>query len=628
MATDPRWAGEPFRRLVTSVVPGVPTPVAAKLLNRSRPFVERDPGGLGWLAATADRYRVFDPVPVLAEATTRPTATADDWLRLALTRGPEDLKAARGKLPPAPYLAAVAVFLETPGAGGFEPELSSPTERRLFAQARLAVKLSRGEPDEATQVLEEYLAGKDLSPTDLAWGRRNLGMLYAVGGSPEDRRRAMQLIKDAAVDGGSTVEELRATAGVLTTLARYLEGADRIAVLTRAAVALDTAHKQGKSPKDLFNLSQLYRSAGNRTDSRKCLQALLNSDPKNLYYLVAAVEELVEDQDYAAAGTFAAKLLGDHPGEFRAVAAAARLECKAGRPLAGLALAEKYAQSADPGAGDHLTRSGRVAELLDELARLPNVRGTPAGRAIADAAVERYAALVPTRPEAVIGLVGVLAADGRAADGFARLERLGRVIPQRVRAAAGLAAVRAGTVTERQAATVQGWIDGCLAEEPTSPTLLLNRAEFLALRQDLAGAAAEYEKILTADPRNVVALNNLAWILAADPRTAERAQELVARATREVGLTGDLLDTRARVRITLKQFEQAERDLDDAIRLEPTALRWFHLALSRLGQTPPRQDDAARAFHEAKRRGLEPRGVHPADLPAYGSLDAVGKKGN
>jgi tetratricopeptide (TPR) repeat protein len=148
----------------------------------------------------------------------------------------------------------------------------------------------------------------------------------------------------------------------------------------------------------------------------------------------------------------------------------------------------------------------------------------------------------------------------------------------------------------------------------------MNRAEFLALRQDLAGAAKEYEQVCDNEPRNVVALNNLAWILAADPATAERALELVTRATREVGLTGDLLDTRARVRITLKQFAEAERDLNDAIRLEPTALRWFHLALSRLGQTPPKTDDAAKAFREAVRRGLENRNVHPADRASFATM--------
>jgi tetratricopeptide (TPR) repeat protein len=625
LSGDPRWAGEPFRRLVAGVVPALPQPTAAKLLGWSRRHVEREPGGLGWLADTAIAYKVLDPIPVLEEATKRPTATADDWLRLALARKPDDLNAARVKLTPQAYLAAVALFRETPAGKNFAPNLASPAEKRLYAQSRLAVKLSRNKPDEAMKALEEYLAEKELPKPDEAWARRNLAMLYAVGGTPEDRQKAMELLKDAAEDGGTSAEELRATASVLTTLARYLEGSDRVAVLTRAAVSLDAAYKKGKSPKDLFNLSQLYRAAGNRAESRKCLQLLLNADRGNIYYLVAAVEELVDDQDFAAAGTFAKELLDKHAGEFRAVAAVARYECRAGRPEMALAVAEKYAQNADAGAGDHLTRSGRVAELLDELARLPKVRGTPAARAMTDAAVERYAALVANRPEAVIGIVGVLAADGRATDGFARMDRLGKFVPARVRAAAGLAAVRAGGLSDQQAATVLGWIEECLKEEPASTVLLMNRAEFLALRQDLAGAAAEYEKVLATDPRNVVALNNLAWILAAEPRTAERALQLVARATREVGLTGDLLDTRARVRITLKQFKEAERDLDDAIRLEPTALRWFHLAVSRLGQTPPKADDAAKAFTEAKRRGLDSRGIHPADLPTFKVLDAGNK---
>ena len=282
-------------------------------------------------------------------------------------------------------------------------------------------------------------------------------------------------------------------------------------------------------------------------------------------------------------------------------------------------------RAANPSAGDHLTRSSRVAELLDEIARLPGVRGTPAGRAITDAAVERYEAVVSTRAEAIVGVVGLLAADGRTADAFGRIEHFGRYLPARVRSAAGLAIVRAGGASEKQAAMVLGWLDECLAEHPDSAALRMSRGEFLAMRNDLAGAAAEYQKICDAEPRNVVALNNLAWILSADPATAEQALELVTRATREVGLTGDLLDTRARVRITLRQFADAERDLNDAIRLEPTPLRWFHLALSRLGQTPPKTDDAAKAFQEALRRGLEQRNVHPADRGTFDSL-ATGTK--
>jgi len=99
----------------------------------------------------------------------------------------------------------------------------------------------------------------------------------------------------------------------------------------------------------------------------------------------------------------------------------------------------------------------------------------------------------------------------------------------------------------------------------------------------------------------------------------------VARATREGGLSGDLLDTRARVRITLKQFDAAGRDLTEAIAHEPTALRWFHIALLRMSQTPQEAEEAAKAFAEAKRRGLDERSIHPADVAVYRALEAATK---
>ncbi|MBA4187446.1 MAG: hypothetical protein C0467_05445 [Planctomycetaceae bacterium] len=626
LGTDPRWMGDSFRRVVGSVIPKLQTPVATKLLNWSRPHAERDPAGLPWAAGLAGTYQLFDPIPLLEESTRRKGATADDWLRLALARKSEDLNAARGKISPAAFLSAVVVLMQTPEGKDFKPELGSAAERRMFAQAMLSLSLSTNQPGVATKVLEDYLAVKDLPKSDIAWGQRNLAMIYAVGGTPENRQKAMDLVKSVD-DFGKSPDELRATASVLTTLSRYLEGTDRVAVLTRAAVALNGVYKATSSPKDLYTLSQLYRSAGNRAESRKCLQTLLDADRTNIYYLSFAVEELVEDQNYAAAGAFAKALMDNYPGEFQAVATVARYECKSGHPERALAFAEGYARSSDPSAGGHLARAGRLAELLDELARYPSVRGTPAGRAITDAAADRYASLIPTRAEALVGLVGVLAADGRTNDAFTKIDQHSRNLPTRVRASAGLAIVRANPVTDRQATTVLSWLEACLAEDPTSSALRMNRAEFLAIRQDLASAAAEYEKVIANDPRNAVALNNLAWLEAADPRTAEHALELVNRATREVGMTGDLLDTRARIRITLKQFTEAERDLNDAIRIEPTALRWFHLAVSRLGQTPPRTDDANKAFREGMRRGLERKGVHPSDRAIYDALHANFKIG-
>lgn len=627
LAVDPRWAGEPFRRVVSHVLPAVPPPEAAAVLNLCRPLVEREPGGTAWLAETAVALRLPD-APVLVDAACGPRATSDDWLRKALfvskenvAAGPEVLAAARSRLKPEAHAALVAVYADTAAGSTFVPEAETPSEKRLLVQARLSVKLSRSKHVEAARVLEGFLAEKDTAPADADWARRNLAMIYAVGGTPDDRVRAMTLLKSVTTDGSSTPNDLRATIGVLLSLARYLEGPDRRAVLGKAIAALEAIHKTSNAPSDLYALAQLYRAAGDRKNSRRCLQELLTREPDNVTYLTAGLEELVEDGDFERAASFATKLTGLRVGDFNSLAAVARFEAKAGRPERGLAVAEDYARLADAGGGDYVVRSARVAELLDELSRLPNVRGTEAGRKITTAAVERFAALVPNRPEAIVGVAGALSADGRAAEAFERIDRLNRYLPTRLRASAGLAIARSGPVSEQQAAQIQKWLDACLAEEPESVSLLLSKAEFLAVRQDIAGASATFEKVLAKDPRNVVALNNLAWTIAADPKSADKALDLVARATREGGLSGDLLDTRARVRITLKHFTEAERDLAEAIAHEPTALRWFHVAVLRMGQTPPAQDQAAKAFAEAKRRGLDPRSIHPADLPTYRVLE-------
>ena len=632
LANDPRWAGEPFRRMVGHVLPALPPGAATAILTRCRSLVARDAGGPAWAAECAVALRHPEAAVLLDEAANQPRATSDDWLRKALfvsasnpAAGPDVLAAARAKLPAPAYFALLAVYCDTAAGSTFVPDVADPADKRVLAQARLSVKLCKSQPAEGAKILEALLAHKDLSATDADWARRNLAMIYAVGGTADDRTRAMALLKNVTTTEKATPEELRATASVLTTLGRYLEGPDRRDVLNSAIASLAAAHKVTNAPSYLFAMSQLYRAINERTKSRQCLQQLLNDpkDPSYSFYLRAALDELVEDGNFAAAATFAGKLTASHGGDFGALASVARFECRAGRPERGLAVAEDYARVADSGTGDYLVRSARVAELLDELSRMPNVRGTPVARRMTDAAVERYTAVVPNRPEAIVGAAGVLAADGRAADAFDRVERFGRYLPARLRASAGLAIVRGGPVTDRQGELVRKWFDDCLSEEPDSVPLLLNRSEFLAIRRDTKGAIEGFEKVIAKEPRNVIALNNLAWLLAADPATAEKALELVARATRESGLTGDLLDTRARVQITLRQFSAAQRDLAEAISQDPTALRWFHVALLRMSQSPQSTEEANKAFQEAKRRGIDARGVHPADAPMFKVLDAA-----
>lgn len=622
LAFDPRWSGEPFRRLIRSCIEKLPPEVGSRIVAGCKPLVERDAAGRGWLAASlVTAGKPQDAEAVLANAVKLPTATADDWFRLALRTSSlnDTMKAAKERLLPQVWFGLAAALQETAAGKNWKPTFAEAADKRAFAQARLAAKLSRSARGEAAGVLEGFLAEPDLTKSDAGWARRNLAMILTIGGTADDRTRAMSLLKEAD-DDGATPDDLRATAGVLTNLAKYLESEDRKVVLSRAAAALESVYASSQSPRDLFNLAQLHRVAGNRKASREKLNALLRTDAQNMYYLTAALEELTEDRNLAAGAAFAERLTSKFAGEFRAVAAVCRFECRAGRPERALTLAEGYAGAADSAAGDYLARAARTAELLDELVRSPEVRGTDAGRKMAAAAIERYAALVPTRPEAVVGIAGLLGSEGRIAEAIAEIDRHSRYMPVRVKALAGLASLRSGGATERQYAQVRTWLDDALRADSDSVPLKLNDAEFRTLQQDYTGAAADYEAILKREPRNVVALNNLAWIHAADPTAATKSLELLERATREAGLTGDLLDTRARARISLKQLPQADRDLAEAMTQEATALRWFHRAILRLAEGD--RTEALAAFREAKKRGLDVKLIHPADLPTFRVLEA------
>src|SRR5204862_1316298 len=131
-ASDPRWAGEPFRRMIDGVVQQLPRPVAADLLGRCESHVSSEPDGLGWLAEAFARIGETGRAGQLLEAAVhRPTATCDAWCRLALLHGPESvMKRAATTLRPQDYLALCAVVVETQTGKNWTPELTDPRSRR------------------------------------------------------------------------------------------------------------------------------------------------------------------------------------------------------------------------------------------------------------------------------------------------------------------------------------------------------------------------------------------------------------------------------------------------------------------------------------------------------------------
>jgi cellulose synthase operon protein C len=628
LSQDFRWAGDPFRRVVQASLQRMPPETAKSILAQTSEIVSNEPAALGWLADQYSRVGLHsESLTMLENAVKSPRSNADDWLRLAIRVGAPTNQQAAGrlfaqaklKLQPLLFFSTLAAYSES---SSWTPSLDSASDKRLYTQSRLTLKLSRFQRIEAIALLEDYLKNDGLTTADTAWAKRNMAMLLAVRGQVNDRQRAMQMLMDPKESLGESSEEKRATAAVLTSLSRHLDGNDRKLVLDRAVEALKELVNETRSPRDAYLLAQVYRSAANQKASTQVLNELLKADPKNIDYHIMALEQLSEIGNFPAAEPFAQRLIVLYPNEYRALSAVAKFECLAGRPEKSIALAEAYVRTADATAGDLPAKSARAAELLDELVRIPSVRKTDAGQRMAAAAIKKYEALAATRPEAIIASTGLLSVIGKTDEAMKLIEKSSRTLNPRVKSAAGLAALRSGQGTERQFQLVAEWLDTASQAEPNSLPIQLNRGEFAALRGDYILAEKCYQTVLDQDPRNVVALNNLAWILAPQPDQSKRAMELIERAICEVGLTGELLDTRARVRIAAKQFEMAESDLKDALTQEKTPLRMFHLALVREGQTPAKTTEALDEFRKAKERGLDSHSVHPADLPAFRVMDS------
>src|SRR5262249_17573834 len=118
-----------------------------------------------------------------------------------------------------------------------------------------------------------------------------------------------------------------------------------------------------------------------------------------------------------------------------------------------------------------------------------------------------------------------------------------------------------------------------IAKNPTSTVLLLHLADLYDMRGRYPEAETLYKRVLQEkEPKNVVALNNLAWLLAHRDGGAGEALQHIESAVAGIGRRADLLDTRGLVYLKLGKHDAALADFKEANDDAPTPTRQFHLA--------------------------------------------------
>jgi tetratricopeptide (TPR) repeat protein len=179
-----------------------------------------------------------------------------------------------------------------------------------------------------------------------------------------------------------------------------------------------------------------------------------------------------------------------------------------------------------------------------------------------------------------------------------------------------LHAEKAGPGTLRR---VESMLTRALDRDPGSAPLLTCLADLRDRQGRYADAAGLYRDVLRRDPRSVVALNNLAWLLAVVEGEGKEAIQLVERAIDVAGPLPELLDTRAAAWLALGKGEQAIADLKRALEDKPQlAASYFHLAQAYVRAKNP--GGARAALGKAKALGLRPDQLHPLEGKTYQQL--------
>lgn len=95
----------------------------------------------------------------------------------------------------------------------------------------------------------------------------------------------------------------------------------------------------------------------------------------------------------------------------------------------------------------------------------------------------------------------------------------------------------------------------------------------------------------------------------------DEAQRLIDRAIELAGPATNLLDSRAIVYLARGEFEEAFKEIEEAIADAPSPMLLFHKA-EILGAMN-RKTEAAAALKEAVKLGFDSKAVHPLERPGY-----------
>jgi tetratricopeptide (TPR) repeat protein len=469
-----------------------------------------------------------------------------------------------------------AIGLPDKAAPHFADALRRQPDDAAVARAAARFYLQTGRLDAAADLLQRMVDRRVRSTTeqDVAWARHGLAVMLAASTDYHNFQKALGLVEMRLDESGVLRDAARAArprdSDDDLARARVLATQPQRQFREKAIELFEAANRAGRLEHgDRFVLALLYDAGDNWPRSNEEFRSLVLSNGKTPQYLAQYALRLIRQGELEPADQWIGRL-------------------------------EALEKERDLAEGWYGTVELR-ARWLEK-------------RGAGDKALEKLRAYIRrprARPDEMLYLIASLGRQGRFAEAFALCPDAWQKCTPEAAGGVTVALLRAMKPTDAEVAKAEGWLKAGIEKHPKSMALRIHLADLYDLRGRYGESEQQYRVVLREEPGNVIALNNLAWLLVKNGDGAAEALPLIDAAVNGLGRRPDLLDTRAVVYLKLGRFDEAQADLREATADKPTPTRLFHLAQA-FHQAKER-DAAARVLGEALKLGLQTAALHPVE---------------
>ncbi len=487
-----------------------------------------------------------------------------------------------------------------------------------------------GKDDLAAQQLEKLVGAKSSAEeSQLQWARRTLAFVLSRRGDYPSIARGLAVLEPNLRESVVTAADRRVQALLLAQHPQRKMRQHAQRILEELAEKKEVADVG-----DRYVLARLYLAAGEIHKAVQQMRTVLATKGDNPEFLAFYVRLLLARDDVVEAEIWSRRLEALAPKAYETADIRAEVHARRGRTGEAIAVLESFLhQSTQEQGGDsdgreeesglHI-RTGLVAASLMRLSLLLQHKNDVATAETlgqrGEELFKKFATEVPgeRRADAQLALASYIARRGRLSEALTILEKWAEQADPEFLRMAMAAFVGALPEGAQEWQVLRQIVARKRDRDPSSLALLMVEAELAILTRDYPGSEAAYREVLRQDPKNFVAMNNLAVTLAVLEKDLEEAERVVREALSIAGPRTEILDTYAQVLMARGRLDEALKVLGEAIADSPLPV--LYLRQAQIFHRSAQLAAAERALLEAEKLGLNVQTLAPSDRDLYRKL--------